>query len=91
MEAAYITLVLTYAREGKTYRLNDVVNQLLGFVDLFFGVCHDQTVQVFLLIAGMGGIGAAFSLFYGSFSTDGDFGAGFGLHLLEGVTTGSNE
>jgi len=30
--------------QGKTYSLNDVVDQLLRLVDLLLGVCHDQAV-----------------------------------------------
>jgi hypothetical protein len=39
-----------------TYRLDDVVNQLLGLVHLVLGVGHDQTVKVFFLVAGVSGV-----------------------------------
>ena len=50
----------------------DVVDQLLGFVDLVFGVSHDEAVEVFLLVARVSGVGAAFALLDGSFAADGD-------------------
>lgn len=78
-------------REEKTYRLNDIVNELLGLVDLVLCVGHDQTVQVFLLVAGMGSIRATLALLDGAFSTNRNLGARFCLHFLQSVATGPNE
>ena len=78
-------------RKEYTYSFNDVVDELLRFVDLFLGVGHDKTMQILFLVAGVGGIRAAFALFDGSFSTDGNLGAGFVFHLLEGISTGSDK
>jgi len=74
-----------------TYSLNNVVDRLLGLVNLVFSVGHDQTMQVLLLIAGVSGIRTAFSFLDGTFSANGDLCAGFGFHFLESVTTRSNE
>lgn len=41
------------------YRFDDVVDQLLCLFHLFFGVCHDKTVEVLLLVAGVRSIRAA--------------------------------
>ena len=69
------------------YRFDDVVDQLLGFVDFFLGLCHDQTVKIFFLVASVSGIRSTFSFFDGAFASDGNFGARLGLHLLQGVST----
>ena len=66
------------------------MNELLGLIDLVFGIGHDQTVQVFILVAGVSSVGFAFTLLDGAFAADGDLGAGFLLHGLEGVATWSN-
>jgi hypothetical protein len=47
---------------GVTYSLNDVVDELLGLVDLLLGVGHDQAMKVFLLIASVSCIRAPFTL-----------------------------
>lgn len=57
-----------------TYRLNDLVNELLGLGDLFFGVGHDQTVQILILVARVSSVGLALALFDGSLSSNCDFG-----------------
>ena len=67
------------------------MDELLGLVDLVLGVRHDETVEVLLLVAGVSRVGPAFALLDGTFATDGDLGAGFGLHLLECVATGADE
>ena len=74
-----------------TYSLDNVVNELLGLVDLLFGVGHDQAVQVLILVAGVSSVRFAFTLLDGAFASDGDLGARFILHLLERVTTRANE
>lgn len=76
---------------GMTYRLDNVVNELLGLVDLLLRVRHDQAMQVLLLVAGMSGVRSSLTLFDGSFATDRNLRARLGLHLLEGVSTRSNE
>jgi len=67
-----LELILTFG--NRSSRLNDLMNELLGFGDLFLGIGHDQAVQIFILVARMGGIGLAFALLDGSFSSNCDFG-----------------
>jgi hypothetical protein len=79
MDAAYKMLVNVLRRRrkaisGDTYSLDDIVNQFLGFVDLLFGVGHDQAVEIFFLVTGVSCIRAAFSFLDGSLSTDCNFG-----------------
>lgn len=74
-----------------TYSLNDIVNELFGFVDLLLGIGHDQAMEILFLVASMSGIGAAFSFFDGSFSTNCDLGLRFCFHFLQGVTTGTDK
>jgi hypothetical protein len=84
-------LVCADIQERVTYRLNDVVDQLLRLVDLVLGVGHDQAVQVFFLVAGVSCVRASFALLDRALATDSDLGAGLGLHLLERVATGADE
>jgi hypothetical protein len=72
---------------GRTYSFNDVVNQLLRLVDLLLGVGHDQTVKIFLLIAGVSGVRSTFSFLDGALSADGNLGSGFCFHFLQGIST----
>ena len=74
-----------------TYGLDDVVNELLGLVDLLLCVRHDQAVQVLLLVAGMSCVRASFTLLDRAFATNGNLCLGFRLHLLEGISTGANK
>ena len=67
------------------------MDQLLGLVDLLFRVRHDQTVQILLLIARVSGIGSTLAFLDRAFPTDGNLGLRFRLHLLERVSTGTNE
>lgn len=67
-----LELVLAFGDRGS--RLNDLVDQLLGFGDFFLGVGHDQAVQILILVARMGSVGLAFALLDGSFSSNCDFG-----------------
>ena len=53
-------------------RFDDVVNQLLRFIDLFLGIGHDQTVEIFFLVAGVSCVRSTLSFFDGSFATDGN-------------------
>jgi hypothetical protein len=50
------------------------VNELLGLVDLFFSIGHDETVQIFFLVASMRGIRPALALLDGALATNGDLG-----------------
>lgn len=75
----------------RTYSFNDIVDQLLGLVDFVLAICHDETVQILLLIACMSGIRATLALFDGAFSTDCDLCAGVLLHGLERVTTRTDQ
>ena len=76
---------------GLAYRLDNVVNQLLGLVDLVFGVGHDQAVEILFLVTGVSCIGAALALLDGTLATDGNFCTRFGLHLLQSVATRADE
>ncbi len=66
----------------KTYSLNDVMNQLLGLIDLLLSIGHNQAMKIFLLVAGMSGVRTTFSFLHGTLSTDGDLGSGFCFHFL---------
>jgi hypothetical protein len=68
---------------------NNVVNKLLGLVDFFFGICHNETVKIFFLVATVRGIGATLSFLDGAFTTNGNLGTRLGLHLFQGVSTRS--
>jgi hypothetical protein len=70
-----------------TYSFDNIVDQLLGFVDLVFGVRHDQAVQIFVKVAGVSSVRLALAFFDRAFATNGDLGARLGLHLFECVTT----
>ena len=70
-----------------TYRLDDIVDQLLRFVDLVFGVGHDQAVQILFLVAGVSCVRTTFALLDGAFATDRNLCAGLGLHLFERVAS----
>lgn len=79
------------AEECRTYSFNNIVDQLLCFVDLVLAVCHDKTMQVLLLVACVRGVGTTFTLFHGPFSTNCDFGARVLLHGFERVTTRTDQ
>jgi hypothetical protein len=66
------------------------VDELLGLVDLLLGIGHDQTMEIFLLIAGVGCVRSSFTLLYGALATDRNLCAGLRFHLFERVTTRSN-
>ena len=74
-----------------TYRLDDVVNQLLGLVDFLLGVCHDQAVQIFVLIAGMSSVRFSLSFFHRALAANCDLGTRLRLHLLQSIATWSDE
>lgn len=74
-----------------TYRLDNVVDELLRLVHLVLGIGHDQAVQVFLLVAGVSCVRSSFTLLNGSFAANCDLRAGFRLHLFERVSTRADE
>lgn len=59
----------------ETYSLNDIVDQLFCLVDLLLGICHDQTMEIFFLVAGVSCVRSALSFLDGSFPTNGNLGA----------------
>jgi hypothetical protein len=61
-------------RTRVTYRLNDLVDELFGFCNLFLGIGHDQTVEILILVAGVGSIRLAFTFLDRALSADGDLG-----------------
>ena len=65
-----------------TYGFNDIVDQLLGLVDLILGVGHDKTVEVLFLVAGVSGVGTTLAFLDGALAADGNLGARLCLHLL---------
>lgn len=50
------------------------MNELLGLVDLVFSIGHDETVQIFFLVAGMRGVRTTLALLDGALATNGDLG-----------------
>jgi hypothetical protein len=74
-----------------TNSLNNVVDELLGLVDLVLSVGHDQAVKILLLVAGVSGVRASFTLLDRALATDRNLSAGLGFHLLERVATGANK
>jgi hypothetical protein len=86
-----IALKLVLSLGNGRGRFNDVVDQLLGLVDLVLGVGHDETVQILFLVAGVGGVGAALAFLDGTFTSDGNLGTRLLFHCLECVTTGADE
>ena len=92
MEAACLWLVLAQKpRKEKTYRFNDIVNELLRLVNLIFGIGHDETMQVFFLVAGVSSVRSSFTLLDGAFATNSNFGTRLRFHFLERVTTRTNQ
>jgi hypothetical protein len=72
---------------ANTYRLNDIVDQLLRLVHFILGVGHDQAMQVFFLVAGVSCVRTTLALFDGALATDRDLRAGLRLHLLERIAS----
>lgn len=75
----------------RTYRLNNVVDQLFGLVNLLLGVGHNEAVKILLLVAGVSSVRTALAFLDGALATDGNLGAGVVFHLLECVSTGSDK
>jgi hypothetical protein len=71
--------------------LDDVVNQFLRFVDFLFRVGHDQAMKVFFLVAGVSCVRSTLAFLDRTFATNGDFGARFCFHFLQGIATRSDE
>ena len=86
-----ISCLSSSVRFQGAYRFNDVVDQLLGFVDLLFSICHDQAVQILILVAGVSGVRFSFALFDRAFASNCDLGAGLGLHLFQRISTRSDQ
>jgi hypothetical protein len=86
-----VALELVLAFRDRCGCFNDVVDKLFGLVNLFFGVRHNQTVQVFFLVATVSGVRSTLSFFDGAFASNGNLGTGLGLHLFQGVSTRSYE
>lgn len=66
------------------------MDQLLGLIDLVLRVRHDETVKIFILVAGMSSVRLSFTLLDGAFAANSDLGTGFILHLLQRIATRSN-
>jgi len=88
-ELVAFELVLPFRNRRSSF--NNVVDELLSFVDFLLGVRHNQAMKIFLLVRCVSCIRTTFSFFDGSFSTDSNFGLTFSLHFFEGIATGSNE
>jgi hypothetical protein len=58
-----------------TYSLNNIVNELLRLIDLLLGIGHDETVEIFLLVAGVSSIRPTLAFLDGALSTDCNLGA----------------
>jgi hypothetical protein len=76
---------------GVTHSFNDVVDELLGLVDLLLGVGHNQAMKILFLVAGVSGVRATFTLLDGALATDRNLCAGLSFHFLERVSTGANK
>lgn len=74
-----------------TYSLDNLVYEPLCFVDLLFRVCHDQAMEVLVLVAGVSSVRFALALLDRALATDCDLGARLCLHLFERVTTRTDE
>jgi hypothetical protein len=76
--------------EKKTYRLDDLVDQVDTGPDLLHIFASDKTMEFFLGIVGEG-FGPCLALLDGALSADTDLRPGFTLHLFERVTTRANQ
>jgi len=76
------TYVEQYELRSYVYRFDNIVNQFLGFIDFVLGVCHDKTMEIFFLIAGVSGVRTTFALLDRAFATNGNLGTRFSLHLF---------
>jgi hypothetical protein len=88
-ELVSLEFVLAFGDRGGS--LNDIVDKLLGLVDLLLSICHDQAVQVLLLVTGVSCVRPSFTLLDGTFSANGDLCARLRFHLFESVSTRSNK
>lgn len=78
-------------RRAGVYRLNNIVNQLLGLVDLVLGISHDQAMQVLFLVARVSCVRSAFALLHGALATDCNLGTRLSLHFLQSIATRANK
>lgn len=78
----YVVSVDTEEDFRKTYSLDDVVDELLGLVDLLLCVRHDQAVQILLLVAGVCCVRASLTLLDRALATNRDLRARLRLHFL---------
>jgi hypothetical protein len=58
------------------YRLDNVVHKFLGFVNLLFRICHDQTMKILFLVASVSGVRSAFSFLDRAFASNSNLGTG---------------
>jgi hypothetical protein len=84
-----LEFVLAFGNRGSCF--NNIVHKLLGFVNLLFRICHDQTMEVLFLVTSVSRVRSTFSFFDGAFASNGNLGARFGLHLLQGISTRTYE
>jgi hypothetical protein len=84
-----LEFVLAFWNRGS--RLNNVVHKFLGFVNLLFSICHDQTMKILFLVASVSGVRSAFSFLDRAFASNSYLGTGLRLHLLQGVSTRTYE
>lgn len=78
-------------KESCTYRLDDIVDQLLGLVDLVLVISHDQAVEVLFLVARVSSVRSTLAFLDGTFATNSNLGARLSLHLLQSVATRANK
>ena len=76
---------------GLAYRLDDLVDELLGFNDLLLGVGHDQAVKILVLVASVSGIRFALAFLDRALSANRNLGLRLGFHCFQSVTTGTDE
>jgi hypothetical protein len=69
-----VSLELVLALGDGCSGFNDIVDERFGLVDLLFGIGHDQTMQVFFLVAGVSGVRSSFAFLDRAFASDGDLG-----------------
>src|SRR3712207_2763639 len=87
---ANISYFVFCLKKSMTYSLDDVVDELLGLVDLLLCVRHNQAVQIFLLVAGVSCVRPSFTLFHGALAANRNLCAGLSFYFIEGVPTRSN-
>lgn len=86
-----VTLELVLSFGDRCCRLDDIVNELFGFVDLLFCVCHDQAMEIFFLVAGVSCVRSTLAFLDRAFATNGDLCTRFCFHLFQSIATRSDE